>query len=172
MVIGSIPLKHRIKCSWDQFRGNTESHGHRIGSVEKQNQMIIWSIPWKHELPYVSQRKTSSRWSCNILCLHVRIRGRSCSVVRVVSSCCHRDHSWCVRVLSSQWSSRTHFSVGVSVASTSTCGQVSRWLVSGCFRFAFSKKCSCWHRGHPWCFRALCWQWSSRTHFDVGFLSH
>ena len=64
-------------------------------------------------------------------------------------------------------------SCGVSVASASTCAQISCdwWMLSG-FLLGIFKKCSCWHRGHPWCGRARCSQSRSRTKFYIGFPSH
>jgi len=125
MIIRSILWKDRMKWSSDQFRGNIESNAHRTNSVETRNHMVIGSVPWKHRIKWSSDQFRESTNCLTSLKEKHQADDRATYFVYmyefvnhrvrlfgVASSCCHRGHSWCFRVLCSQWRSRTHFYAG------------------------------------------------------------
>ena len=162
MIIGSIPWNNRITWSLDEFRGNTESNDDRNNSVEILNQMIIKSMLWKARI------KLSSDQFRGI----IESNADRTNSVETLNHMIIRLVPWKHRI---KWSSDQFRGSTNCLTFLKDKHQADdrATYVLYMYKFVndrvrlFGVASSCCHRGHPWCFRALCSQWRSRAHFYV-----
>ena len=166
MIIGWIPWNNRITWSSDEFRGNAESNDGRINSVEILNQMIIKSILWKDRIKWSSDQ---FRWN-----IESNAPGTNSAETRnhmVIGSVPWKNR---IKWSSDQFRESTNYLTSLKEKHQAD-GRATYFVYMYEFVNDRVRLFVLHHRVAIVTILdvfACSAQWSSRTHFYVGFLSH